>query len=102
MFPEVSQVLWACCVRGLIVAHTPVINRLQLSKVAHEYERDVTERAIVGIHAVLAEVCPSALLYADMHAVKERCADEGDLINNQQKYILPGVLDYIHDCEGLC
>jgi len=32
------------------------------------------------------------LLRADMHAREQSRTDEGDLVNNQQKHILPGIL----------
>ena len=87
-----SQPLRAGCERSLRVEHAPIIDRLQLPKVIHKNHRDVAKRAVVRVWAALAEVRSFALLRADMHAREQSRTDEGDLVNNQQKHILPDIL----------
>ena len=50
------------------------------------------EAAHERLQAALTEVCPFALLHADVHARKKGSADERDLVNDQQKYVLPSIL----------
>ena len=46
---------------------------------------EMSKSADIRVFSALLAVCPFALLRADMHARKQRRADEGDLVNDQQK-----------------
>ena len=94
MLPEVPELFGACVKRGFGVAHAPIINGLKLPKVAHENDRYVAESAIARVKSTLAEVCPSALLCADVHACEKCRADEGDLVDDQEQHVLPGILQF--------
>ena len=92
--PEMLQLLRASHPGSLRVAHAPVIDRLQLPKVAYQDHGQAAERAVVRIKPALAEVGPFGLLDAEMHARKKRSADEGDLVDDQQNHIVPNVLQF--------
>jgi len=85
--------LGARCPRGGIITHAPVVDGLQLSKVANQDDGQISELAGVGVHVSLGKEAALGLLKAEVHAGKKRPADEGHLVHDEQLDAPPLVLE---------
>ena len=72
MPPHLLPVLRTGLERAFGVAHAPIVNGLQLSKIADQNYRDVPKGVLVGINGSFAETPPLRLLQAEVHACGKR------------------------------
>ena len=77
---------------ALRIAHAPIIYWIQLSEIADQDHRNVPEEESIGVQSPIAEEASFPLLHAEMHPRKERTANKGDLIHDQELNVAPRAL----------
>ena len=92
MTPEVPNRFRTSLVSRLIVAEADIVNGLQLAKISDEDYRYIAKVEFLWNKTQLRKITSFSLLQSAVHAVEKCSAYEGHLVDDQEYYVVPLLL----------